>query len=454
MSFFKFYNFIYKLFTKRGKKAFFVTIFLVVVFFGFFKNTVFAASSTNEVLNNDSSVNSNAINNWAYNSYNWNLITPSKSQGYDRFSANSSIWYISNATLSDSSQNVNYSFDNHLLIAIKTIPGYVYAFHNKSTSNSSFDSKFAITDDLGFIEFSKHLTISNLSSVKSSNMRFQTNFLGFFVGNGQTIIFDISGISSSDWYLIDTFISSKAISDNSSSSGGGGSSFDYTNAINEINTNLGVINSNVIDLKTGQATISATLQDIKTILQNQNQQATIDAINQSAQATQNTINQSAQATQNTINEQTQQQQQQFNQFTNDTIDETGLNIDTSNFSTTDVQGVDDFIGQVFDLFKNTFTGATAYTSSGIKKYDTVSIPFPHTNKNLVLSAEDIENFYNNNALIGNLLTTFWLFIFGLFYFRIAKSLFVGFSNGDLYTSPSSLDKIMYRYNIVLHEFDM
>lgn len=214
--------------------------------------------------------------------------------------------------------------------------------------------------------------------------------------------------------------------------------------------NLGWIgdSATISDLRSGLATINSSVVSEGDQTQqaiNSTAQATQNTINSTAQATQNTINSTSQQTQNIINQQTQQQQQNYDEFSNsnsNSINTTGLDIDTSFIPTNDDLNLGNFLQGFFSTIQN-------LTSFEDRDY-IITIPI-RDELSFTLSTAPITQFYRDNQVLSSLISLFWTFIFGRYFLAFGMRILHWLQGGDGGYSAQGLSNVMTEYNVIMKD---
>ena len=378
MSFYRIFNLIYKLFSKRGLKVFLISllIFLGGLYIGFNSESF---AFTNYTIN-FSPVGGSAIytldnTNGFFDNYIYCIISSDQSGEYVFFVLSDEPFYKDD-NISTSSGNKVFTTNGHIFFTGVGQPKNVdYVIH----SSDNFSS------DVNFVSFYVSHCVSN--SVVYTDSSCVTGF--------------------SDVVVNSAFYSN----DNSSS---GGSDIDYSNILGHIDEQVTNTNTIVQDIATTTNSIDNRVAQIQGALVSQNSEVS------------NAVYNSASNTQNMILQGQIQSQNNFNTITNTTAyNSTDVYIDTSFNDITDINGVDNFIRIVINRLNTFFSGLNFDNSIEL------IIPIPFTNKTCTISTAPIQQFYSDNSVLAGIITMSWYFVFGVYIFRIAYTFWLSAVNGTI-----------------------
>jgi len=402
MSFYRIFNLIYKLFSKRGLKAFVLSLLIIAIIF-IFSNKVFAYSTNNDELNPV-----------AWSNY------PTSIDDVMSFLEDNENLYSSLITYNEilSANTLIYKDGSRFELFINYGNNFEYSsefqgqswYDLTSYSNSVY---IFISNELGGIFRYKYndWVASKSASMLADTTNFKSNYDVFYDNQ--------------------PFIS--ATIDGSGGSGGGssGSSPDYSDLLGHINEQVTNTNTIVQDIATTTNSIDNRVAQIQGALVSQNSEVS------------NAVYNSATNTQNMILQGQIQSQNNFNTITNTTAyNSSDVYIDTSFNDISDTNGVDNFIRSVFNRL-NTFFNNLNFDNS-----IEFVIPIPFTNKTCTISTAPIQQFYSDNPILAGIITMSWYFVFGVYIFRIAYTFWLSAVNGTILKDSEGFTAKMDEFGVI------
>lgn len=252
---------------------------------------------------------------------------------------------------------------------------------------------FTTTDSLNLSNCQTHLNSidTKLSTLQNSVSTINNNIVGINT-NVTTIASDTTTIRNqlhAELLKLDT-ISSYLATING----------DTTNLLTQVNN----LYTKAQSIDTQLTTITNQLSTIITELQsgNQNIVDNIQSGNQTAEETKDFI-------------------------TNESVQESSMDVDTSDYDINDTNGTDDFISDVLNelyVFFNGISDSNVYT---------VEIPLPYGMDSIVLRS-DIISSHIRGTVLYTLIQTMWTFVFGTYLLFYVRFIIKFFSSGEFETS--------------------
>lgn len=297
--FYRLFNILYKLTSRRGLKVFALTCVIIFII-----SFVIGVNQSHAMSTEDLQTYASTLTYWtnAYGNVNGNYLTYEHDNTTQ--SASSTLYKIKYYNGSDRDPNV----------LIKLSPGYIYAIHDvnpNSTSTYAYSGYYFFLDSIDNLPMSS--SDAPIDALGKQITLTKTSYT-YIMGADKWLLFipNINAVNT----LPELLQSKYPVLQTGGSSGGGGSSIDYSSYLQDTIQELQDLNTTATLIANDTADINTNVAGILSILQSSSSSDITTA----------------------ITNQTTQQQNNYNTFTNTAnYDNSVVNIDSSDFAVSDSQ---------------------------------------------------------------------------------------------------------------------